>query len=182
VRELSLHILDIVTNSIEAEASRVILWLEESLEKNLFSITVRDNGRGMSQEMIDAVIDPFVTTRTTRPVGMGLPLLRQAATSCGGELRIKSTIGKGTTLTASFLHNSLNRSPLGGIAETVVNLIIGAPDVHFLYGHRTDTDCFTFDSYWIYARMAELDCSQYMLVEPAQKWIMERLQSIASTA
>ncbi|HPG82684.1 MAG TPA: hypothetical protein PKY55_05365, partial [bacterium] len=64
----------------------------------------------------------------------------------------------------------------------VVNLIIGAPDVHFLYGHRTDTDCFTFDSYWIYARMAELDCSQYMLVEPAQKWIMERLQSIASTA
>jgi anti-sigma regulatory factor (Ser/Thr protein kinase) len=182
VRELSLHILDIVTNSIEAKASRVILWIEESVEKNQFSITIRDNGRGMSQEMIDAVIDPFVTTRTTRPVGMGLPLLRQAATSCGGTLRIKSRLGKGTTLTASFHHNSLNRSPLGGIAETVVNLIIGAPDVHFVYGHRTDTGCFAFDSYWIYARMAELDCSQYMLVEPAQKWIEEKLLSIGSTA
>jgi hypothetical protein len=180
MRELSLHILDIITNSIEAESSRVILWIDELAAENLFRIIVRDNGRGMSQTMIDSVIDPFVTTRTTRTVGMGLPLLRQAAMSCGGSLEITSTLGKGTTLKASFTHNSLNRSPLGDIAETVVNLIIGAPDVHFVYGHRTDKGYFTFDSYWIYARMSELECSQYMLVDPAQKWIKEKLLLIGS--
>ena len=180
MRELSLHILDIVTNSIEAEATRIILWIEESMDKNLFSITIRDNGHGMSQELIDRVIDPFVTTRTTRPVGMGLPLLRQAAMACGGDLHISSRVGKGTILNAHFLNNSLNRAPLGEISETMVNLIIGAPEVHFLYGHLTDHGYFTFDSYWFYARMAELDCSQYTLVEPAQKWIKDKLLQIES--
>ena len=180
MRELSLHILDIITNSTEAEATRIILWIEESARQNLFAITVRDNGRGMTQAMIERVTDPFVTTRTTRSVGMGLPLLRHAAVSCGGDLHIASQLGRGTTLRAVFLNNSLNRSPLGDIAETVVNLVFGAPDVHFVYGHRTDEGYFTFDSYWIYARMAELDCSQYALVEPAKNRIREQLQHIGS--
>ncbi len=180
MRELSLHILDIVTNSVEAEASRVILWIDESIAGNLLRIRVRDNGRGMTRAMIDRVTDPFVTTRTTRAVGMGLPLLQQAAASCGGRLEIESQPGRGTTLQATFAHNSLNRSPLGDIAATVVNLIIGAPEVHFVYGHRTDGGYFTFDSYWFYARMAERDCSQYMLVEPAQQWIQEKLVLIGS--
>jgi anti-sigma regulatory factor (Ser/Thr protein kinase) len=180
VRELSLHILDIVTNSIEAAATRIIIWIEESAKNNLFSIIVRDNGRGMSQELIDRVTDPFTTSRTTRAVGMGLPLLQQAAGSCGGSLHISSEPGKGTTLQAGFQKNSLNRAPLGDISATMVNLIIGAPDVHFLYGHRTDQGYFTFDSYWIYARMGELDCSQYMLVDPAQKWINDKLLQIGS--
>lgn len=178
MRELSLHILDIVTNSVEAGANRVILWIDESVSANLLSIRVRDNGRGMSKELIDRVMDPFVTTRTTRSVGMGLPLLQQAARSCGGDLEIISTPGVGTTLRATFVHNSLNRAPLGDIAATVINLIIGAPDVHFLYHHRTDRGHFTFDSYWIYARMAERDCSQYELVAPAQTHIQQKLQQI----
>lgn len=180
MRELSLHILDIVTNSVEAGATRVILWIEESQRQNLFSLAVRDNGRGMTAELIARVTDPFVTTRTTRPVGMGLPLLRQAAVSCGGDLEISSQPGRGTRLRATFLNNSLNRLPLGDIAETAVNLVFGAPDVHFLYGHRTDKAYFTFDSYWFYARMAEQDCSQYALLEPAVQHIRSRLQQIGS--
>ncbi|HOT97140.1 MAG TPA: ATP-binding protein [bacterium] len=180
MRELSLHILDVVTNSIEAGASRVILWIDESVASNLLSIRVRDNGRGMTREMIERVMDPFVTTRTTRPVGMGLPLLQQAARSCGGDLEITSAPGEGTTLRATFALNSLNRAPLGDIAATVVNLIIGAPDVHFVYVHQTDSGHFSFDSYWIYARMAERDCSQYELVTSAQIRIQQGLQQIGA--
>lgn len=180
MRELSLHILDIVTNSIEAAATRVIIWIQESCSRNLFSITIRDNGRGMSPEMVARVTDPFVTSRSTRQVGMGLPLLRQATLACNGDFRIKSQPGKGTELLVTFQHNSLNRAPLGDIAETYVNLIIGAPDVHFLYGHKTDCNYFTFDSYWFYGRMAEKECSQYDLVEPAKKLVREKLVQIHS--
>ncbi len=180
MRELSLHILDIVTNSIEAAATRVIIWIEESVAKNLFSITIRDNGRGMSPETVARVTDPFVTSRSTRSVGMGLPLLRQAALACNGELKIVSQPGAGTEVLVTFQHNSLNRAPLGDMAGTLVNLVIAAPEVHFLYGHRTDCRYFTFDSFWFYGRMAELDCSQYALVEPAQALIREKLQAVHS--
>jgi hypothetical protein len=111
---------------------------------------------------------------------MGIPLLRQAAISSNGNLVITSQIGKGTQLSVTFQCNHLNRAPLGDIAETLVNLVIGTPDVHFVYGHRTDSGYFTFDSYWFYGRMAELDCSQYALVTPARALIYDHLKKIQS--
>jgi len=180
MRELSLNILDIVTNSIEAEASRVIICIEELHRDNIFRIRIRDNGRGMSREIQKKVLDPFVTSRTTRPVGMGLSLLSQAARQAGGTVAIQSALGKGTTVTAEFKKNHLNRAPLGDIAGTVVNLIISNMDVHFYYLHQTDFGRFGFDSYWIFARMAEQDCSVYELVEPAKEHIKIKLSAIQS--
>jgi len=180
MHELSLNILDIVTNSIEAEASRVTIYIEEMSRKNIFRIRIKDNGRGMSKEIQEKVLDPFVTSRTSRTVGMGLSLLNQSAIQAGGYVRLNSEIGIGTTVTAEFKNNHLNRAPLGNIAETLVNLMIGNMDVHFLYIHRTDFGRFSFNSYWIFARMTEKDCSIYEIVEPAKEHIKKNLLAIQS--
>ena len=180
MRELSLHILDIATNSVEAEATRVILFIKESEKENLFQIIVRDNGRGMSPELLKKVIDPFTTSRTTRKVGMGLPLMKLSAEQAGGTLKINSELGKGTQLCVTLQKNNLNRAPLGDIGDTVVNLIIGALDVHFCYLHQTDMGCFRFDSFWIFAEMANQNLNIYEMVEPAKKYINTGLTKIKS--
>ncbi|MBN2410114.1 sensor histidine kinase [candidate division KSB1 bacterium] len=181
MRELSLNILDIVTNSIEAEASRVIIYIEELDRENIFRIRIRDNGRGMSRETQEKVLDPFITSRTTRSVGMGLSLLNQSARQSGGFVELNSEVGKGTTVTAEFRKNHLNRAPLGNIVETIVNLVISNMDVHFCYLHRTDSGYFSFDSFWIYARMVERACSIYEVAEPAREQIKKHLLAIRSS-
>jgi hypothetical protein len=182
MRELSLHLLDIATNSIEAQATRVILCIEELTARNELCIRIKDNGRGMSPDLIKRVLDPFVTTRTTRPVGLGLSLLHQAARDCNGALDITSTVGKGTLVTVRFAFNSLNRMPLGDIGETLANLCIGAPDVHFVYLHKSGKEVFCFDSFWFYRHMAERDCSMHQLVLEAVQHIQAGLKLIAAQA
>lgn len=180
MRELALNILDIITNSVEAEATRVILVIEERRSQDRLSIRIKDNGRGMNNELVTNVLDPFVTTRTTRAVGMGLSMLRQIAMQCGGDLTIESELGKGTLVTVTMKLSSINRPPLGDMADSMVNLIIGAIDVHFYYIHRTDVGTFCFDSFWMLARMAERDCGLYAIVGPAKEHIKENLKMIQS--
>ena len=102
LEDLSAHVLDIAENSTRAGATEIEITIEESAEKDLLLFAVKDNGRGMSPEFVAKVTDPFTTTRTTRRVGMGLPFLRQSAELCGGALTIDSTVGVGTTVTATF--------------------------------------------------------------------------------
>ena len=101
MREISLNILDIAQNSVKAEASKVEIGI--LAENNLLTIYVSDNGKGMSKEFLASVTDPFTTTRTTRKVGMGIPLFKMAAESTGGSFSIESELGKGTTTTATFV-------------------------------------------------------------------------------
>lgn len=180
MRELSLHILDIATNSIEADATHVIIVVEELQSENLLRIRIRDNGKGMTKEMQKKVLDPFVTTRKTRSVGMGLSLFKQAALQCNGDFKLTSKPGKGTTVLAEFRLDSLNRAPLGDINATIINLVMGTPDVHFIYIHRTDFGKFCFDSYWIYGRMAERNISFYKAGELAKEFVEQKLELIKS--
>ena len=182
MRELALNILDIVMNSIEADATRVIVAVDELVPRNWLRVRIKDNGHGMSKELVDKVLDPFVTTRTTRPVGMGLSMFRQIARQCGGDLSIQSEPGKGTLVTATFQLDNLNLLPLGDMADSIVNLIIGSTDVHFYYVHKTDHGVFRFDSYWMLARMAEQECQLYALVGSAKAHIKRGLREIKSKA
>jgi hypothetical protein len=181
VRELSLTILDIAMNSIEANATRVVLCIEESLKNNLFRFRIRDNGRGIAEKNAQKVTDPFYTTRTTRSIGMGLALLKQSTDECGGRLDILSSRGKGTTVSAEFKHDHIDRIPLGDIARTVVDLFISSIDVHFCYLHKTDDGFFAFDSYWILARIKEKECTIYKMAEPARKHIDAHLRRIRAS-
>ncbi|MDZ7721758.1 MAG: ATP-binding protein [candidate division KSB1 bacterium] len=182
MRELSLNILDIITNSIEAEANRVILHIDEDKVENRLTFRIRDNGRGMSQEFVRQVMDPFVTSRTTRPVGMGLSLLHQLARQARGDLDIRSELGQGTEVSTYLRLHCLNRPPLGDVGGTIVNLVISNLDVHFMYIHTTDYGRLWFDSYWILARAAEQDKTLYDMIHPSLEHIKSRLKDINSKA
>jgi hypothetical protein len=146
MREISLHILDVMENSIEAGAKRVDLEIEEDAARNLLSIAVRDDGRGMDDETLRRVIDPFFTTRTTRHVGLGLPLFKAAAQRCNGDLEVASQLGQGTQVRATFQLDHIDRAPLGDLKMTLLSAILSyrASDVH--YRHAVNGREFEFDT------------------------------------
>jgi len=146
VRELSLHILDLLENAVEAGASRIEIRIEEDLKKDWMVIEITDNGRGMSQELIERVRDPFCTTRTTRHVGLGLPLFLEAARRCGGDLVIQSNPGKGTRVRTTFRHSHIDRAPLGDITGALMAILLSEHPVDLDYCHTVDSGVFRFDS------------------------------------
>jgi len=143
---LALNILDITQNSIRARASEVFVGITESLSHDTLEITVRDNGSGISPEIIDKVTDPFFTTRTTRKTGLGLSLLKHQAELTGGYLTVDSQKGKGTEVKASFALSHIDRQPLGDIAGVLTILMTANPEIDFLYNHKTDTGEYFFSS------------------------------------
>lgn len=139
MRELSLNVMDIVQNSISAGASLITVRVEESLPDDILSISVIDNGCGMTPEQVKNVIDPFYTTRTTRSVGLGVPLFKMEAEMTGGSFKIDSEKGKGTALTAVFKPSSVDMIPLGDINGTVRLLISCNPKLDFIFTRSRKT-------------------------------------------
>jgi len=146
MEDLSLHILDIVENSIAAEADRIEIKITEDIKANLFSLEIRDNGKGMDKELLENACDPFYTTRTTRRVGLGIPMLAQAAAECMGDINVVSGKGEGTTITVSFQHNHIDRKPLGDMGKTLIVLIASNPGIDFIYEHKTNGNMYTLDT------------------------------------
>jgi 3',5'-nucleoside bisphosphate phosphatase len=146
MEDLALHILDIAQNSLEAGASEIEIEIVENLPQDLLSIRVRDNGRGMDSETAAKVTDPFFTTRTTRKVGLGLPLMAAASKASGGELTIDSRPGQGTTIVANFGHRHIDRAPLGDIEGTLMILMVGQPSKNIRFRHQVDDCTFELDS------------------------------------
>lgn len=145
MKELSLHILDVAQNSVAAGAKALDLAVME--KDGLLTVVVADNGRGMSPEFLAKVTDPFTTTRATRKVGLGLPLLKLAAEQTGGRLSIESAVGAGTTVTAVFASGSVDCPPLGDMAATVALLAQGAgEDMELTYTRETEKGVFRFDT------------------------------------
>ncbi len=133
MRELSLNVMDIAQNSIRAEATLTTIRIDESEKDDTLAITIEDNGFGMSEEQVRSVIDPFFTTRTTRKVGLGVPLFKMEAEMTGGSFRIDSKLGEGTSLTAVFKPSHVDMIPLGDIGSVIHLLITCNPDIDFLY-------------------------------------------------
>lgn len=136
MKELSLNILDIAENSVKAKATLTEILIDEN-DKTIV-LTIKDDGTGMPEEIVKAVTDPFYTTRTTRKVGLGLPLLKMAAEQTGGSIKIESSQGEnhGTSVRAVFYKNHLDFTPLGDVISTVTTLIQGHPDTDFLFEHN----------------------------------------------
>lgn len=175
--ELSLHLLDIMVNAVEAGASRVEVSVEEDAAADRLVIEVRDNGRGMAPELAAAVLNPFVTTRTTRHVGLGLPLLAQAAEATGGALRIASEPGKGTTVRAEFGLAHWDRAPLGDLPGALLALLLSggegsAKTLDLLYVHRVDGREFRFDTAEVRQVIGELPLGH----PKVREWILEALR------
>ena len=140
MKELSLNILDIAQNSVKARAENILIELIEADGK--LSLTIKDDGCGMSEETVQNVMNPFYTTRTTRNVGLGIPLLKLAAEQTGGGIKIESVSeidnprNHGTTVTAEFFTDHIDCTPLGDIISTVTVLIQGSPDIEWRFEHH----------------------------------------------
>jgi 3',5'-nucleoside bisphosphate phosphatase len=157
MEDLALHILDIAQNSIEAGACEIWIEITEDLPGDMLIIRVRDNGRGMDPETAAKGTDPFFTTRTTRKVGMGLPLMAAASRAAGGALTISSKPGEGTCITATFRYAHIDRAPLGDIEATLMVLMAGQSQKDILFRHRVGDQFFELDSRDF--RAADIDLS-----------------------
>ncbi len=141
-----MHILDIAQNSLTAKCSLLEIEVDEDIPKNRLVIIIRDNGCGMSEEMVRRVSDPFTTTRTTRKVGMGIPLFKEAAESAGGSFTIESQLGVGTTVCAKFQYDHIDRQPLGNMADTLPIIIGNCENADLVYIHRVNERRFVLDT------------------------------------
>jgi signal transduction histidine kinase len=136
MQDLSLHVLDVAENSIAAGARRIDITLEEKTGEDLFVLSIRDDGKGMDEEMAARALDPFFTTKKGKRVGLGLPMLGQAAREAGGTIEVISRKGKGTTVRATFRASHPDCRPLGDMRATVDALRAGRPDLVVRYAHR----------------------------------------------
>ncbi len=160
MRELALHLLDIAENSVAAGSRNILIGVEEDLRADRLRMCVQDDGRGMDAEMVAKVVDPFVTTRTTRKVGLGIPLLKLAAESCNGFLKIDSTPGIGTRLEVEFQHSHIDRMPLGDLTSTLLNLLVAYPHIHWTFSYRVNDKDFFFDDAPIKAELQDVPLTE----------------------
>ncbi len=146
MKDLSLHILDIVQNSIRAKAKLIGIEITELPKDNQLIITITDDGSGMNQEQLQRAIDPFYTSRTTRKVGLGLSLFMQNAEMTGGTFNLESALGKGTKVTAMFGLNHLDRPVMGDLVGTLLLLICSSGETDYVFKHQTPSGEFVLDT------------------------------------
>ncbi len=172
MKEIALHILDIAENSIAAGATTVEIAVEEDLPGNRLRLLVRDDGRGMDDGMLAGIGDPFMTSRVTRVAGLGVPLLKAAAEACNGHLLVRSSRGEGTTLTAEFERDHIDRMPLGDLGNTVLGLLVGNPEIRWRFRYRADGRSFYFDTAPVRRALGDIPLSD----PAALKWIRQTLE------
>ncbi|MGE5580833.1 MAG: ATP-binding protein [Bacillota bacterium] len=136
--DISLHLLDLLQNCAHAGATRVEVLIREDVQADLLEVSVRDNGRGMDQEVVKKALDPFYSSSDKR-VGLGLPFVAQAAAMTGGTVRVDSTPGEGTSVTATFKLSHVDRQPLGDLAATAVSFLAGSRGIELSVTYRGRT-------------------------------------------
>jgi len=180
MQDLSLHILDVAENGINAGANLIRITVEEDIQGDKLTITVEDNGRGMEPEFLRKALDPFVTTRVTRKVGLGLSLLQQSARLAEGDIKVDSTPGVGTKVTAFMKHGHIDRKPMGNMSETMATLIQGNPDVDFVYAHRKNGKEYQFDTRELRVELEEIPINQPEVVSLIFDNLRDGLKALSS--
>ncbi len=173
LRELSLHIADLVENSIAAGASLITIEVIEDKLADRLTLRVSDDGRGMDSDWAVRVTDPFVTSRATRRVGLGLPFLKQAAELCNGGLTIDSAPGEGTTVVATMQYNHIDRMPMGDLPGTILTLVVGNPTCDFVFRHIVDGRIFEFETRGIKAHLDGVSLSEPQVITYLKKALKE---------
>jgi hypothetical protein len=178
MKELSLHILDIVQNSIRANASLIEIYINENKDRNQIEIKIIDNGSGMDPETLAQINNPFFTSGTKK-TGLGVPLLKQHAEAAGGNLVIESVMGKGTTVKALFEHDHIDRQPMGDIAGTITSLIRAFPNKEFVYRHYFNSKHFTIDTHEIKNELEGIDINSREIISFLTDMINENIEEIS---
>ncbi len=156
MEDLSLHILDIVENSVAAKADKIEIRILEDKKNDLLSVEIIDNGIGMDKETMKKVLDPFYTSKTVRRFGLGLPLLSEAAKAANGQLSLESKKGEGTRVKANFQYTHIDRKPLGDMGQTIITLVVGNPEIDLIYVHKKNSHTYIFDTKKLKAQLKEV--------------------------
>jgi anti-sigma regulatory factor (Ser/Thr protein kinase) len=177
MRDLSLHLMDIIQNSVSACAGRVNIEIRTNIESGMLSISISDNGKGMDKELLDKVTDPFTTTRKTRKVGLGLPLLKATAELSGGNLEVYSQKGDGTRVEVNFKIDSIDRPPLGDVAGTIVNILAANPEIEFeMIFDNGSSLCKTFSTNEVKKHLGDVPINNYDVLEWIKDFIEENIK------
>jgi len=178
MKDLSMHIMDIMQNSVVAGASLITMEIAESRKDNFWQFSISDDGCGMDANTLAKVTDPYYTSRTTRKVGLGIPLLKQNAERCGGFLNMESEPGKGTTLVSRFELTHLDRPVLGDVPGVIVLTVSAHPEIEFVYTHKTNDGEFVFDTREIKEVLEGMPLSDPKIIRYLREMIEENLLEI----
>lgn len=178
MKEIALHILDIAQNSIRAGADEIRIILGESIAADRLSLVISDNGKGMDAESCRKAADPWFTSRTTRKIGMGLPLLKMNAGLSGGDMTIDSSPGLGTTVKATFGYSHLDRPPLGDVSGTIALLILSNPGINIIYTHRYEEAEWSISTREIKEELGEEAVTDLTIVRALREIINENVAEI----
>lgn len=178
MKELSLHILDLCENSINAKASFIKIKIVENLVEDILTIKIVDNGEGMNKEYVKNVDNPFITTRKTRRVGLGISLFKVAAIRCDGNFKISSKKNLGTKVIANFKHSHIDRSPLGDIGDTIITILNSQSDFELVYIHKVNKKKFIFDTRMIKKILNDVDIKDGNILLWIRDYINENIKEI----
>ncbi|HEX2925613.1 MAG TPA: ATP-binding protein [Ruminiclostridium sp.] len=178
MRDLSLHILDIVQNSIAARASIINIHISIDSEREYLILSVYDNGSGMDSDYTVKAQDPFVTSRTTRKVGLGIPLLKESALKCNGNFNIISKKNKGTKIIAAFSINHIDRLPIGEIGETLVAAISANAHTTFILELNSEKGCFKLSTEEVAKNLEGVPINEYEVLKWLKGYIDEGIKNI----
>jgi hypothetical protein len=178
MKEISLHILDIIQNSIAAKANRIEVSISEDDIADQISIGISDNGIGIDSGIIKKIVDPYFTSRTTRKVGMGLSLINEAAERCGGLLAIESKPGTGTKIKIIMKKSHIDRQPLGDIAGVMALMVSSNPLIDFIYKHHAKGGEYIFDSKEIKQVLGDVSIADPKVNKFCKEMIQENLKEI----
>jgi hypothetical protein len=179
LQDLSLHILDIVENSIAAGAKNVEISIEENTQKNILVLKIKDDGEGMDKKTLTKALDPFFSTKKTRRIGLGLSMLAQATKEAEGSFDIKSKKRRGTQVTAKFVYDHIDRKPIGNMAETMIALIASnGLQTDFFYKHSKNGKSYSFDTRYVKKQLHDVLINESNVLDFLRKQIIHGLREI----
>jgi anti-sigma regulatory factor (Ser/Thr protein kinase) len=184
MREIALHLLDIAENSAAADSHNISIEVHEDLYRDLLTVCVTDDGRGMDAETARNVQDPFYTTRTTRKVGLGIPLLKEAAEQAEGSFRLQSEPGQGTKVEAVFRYSNVDRMPLGDLSSTFLTALVSHPRIHWIFVYRVIDKAgfsqeFVFDDAELKSELGDLSLTEPEILAFVRGMLEEGIEALA---
>lgn len=179
MKTLSLHLFEIVSNSVFYGANNIEIIVRDSKKENIYSFEVKDDGCGIKKEDIEKVTDAFFTSRSSRKVGLGLALTKMKAEQCGGNLEIESIYGKGSKVEFWFMHNHIDRPPLGEIEEVIMLIATMKENISLNYKHTTDKGEYIFDTKEIRKTLDEVPITEIKIIKALKEMIKTNLEEIS---
>lgn len=178
MKELSLHILDIVQNSVRARASEVEVSIKSI--SGILTISIKDNGKGIEPDMLEIIKNPYTTSRTMRKVGLGIPLFNDTCQLCNGSLDIESQVGVGTKLVAMLEDEHIDKPPMGDIGATISGLMSSYPDINIIFSYCVEENCFDISTKEILDELDGVSIQSVEIITWIKDFIKENIQELLS--